>query len=501
MSSGSMKSQQGSANTMPEDITGLRGDIVSWLRQAGAGGDPTAVAGAEFDRNFAAKRMEYAQQLQKAGVRDGALVQAMAEYDSRKDALKAGFIKSNPGGSFGAINAKAGDMYTPTRSNGSTIANLPQMPGTNIGPATFSAYDPITAGNAAKGDPVAMAKTSGFNRDKSFDSIINMIIGRSTGGNMAGIANAGQAGSTVGMVKSMDELGANSYFKDNVMSPYRDMFGQTRREGLAAAIEASGNLTGSGFANNLGTTVNRSIGEENATLSGILTQLSQSEIARQQQVAEREQGRMLGNAGFTTQAEIANAGNKTSANLAGTQSLSNLASMFSGESMDAAGRADKVSMFNSSESNKALMDFLGRSDTMNQFNTNQTNTSRTQQSIRNAELATQQAIEQGRITSAEATNYYNRQLERNIKQGELDLNNNQFNAGEANKAGMFNTQTNTNVNMQNAQNFLQLLLGMGTTGVGPNQLTNKPGGWDAISQILPFLGTLAGSYYGAKNNG
>jgi len=498
MGAGGMKGQEGTINTMPEDVTGLRGDVISWLQQA-SGGNPGAAAEASFEKMFAKERLDYLAQLQKNGVTGPALLQAGAQFDSNKATRKEAYVKQNPGGSFGAINAQAAPMYNPAASGGSTIGNLPQAPKTNLGPASLSSFDPISAGAAAKGDPVSMGKTSGLQRDKNFDGIIDMIVGRSKGGNMAGQATAGQAASTVGMVQSMDQLG-NSFFKENVMTPYRDMFAQTRKEGLAAANEASGNLTGSGFANNLGTTVNRSIGEENAALSGILTQLGQFEVGRQQQVAEREQGRLLGNAGFTTQAEIANAGNRTTANLAGTQNLAQLAALFSGESMDAAKRADGMSMFNAGESNKALMDFLGRSDTMSQFNTNQVNTSKTQQSIRNAELATQQAIEQGRITSAEATNYYNQQLQLNTKQAELDQNNNQFNAGETNKAGMFNTQNQTNVNQQNAQNFLQLLLGMSTTGVGPNQPSYKPGGWDAISQILPFIGTVVGSYYGAKKN-
>ncbi len=491
--SGGMKGSYGTQQNVPTDVTGLRDDIVNFLRAQAGGGNP---AESEFERMWARDRTAYGETLLKQGLGTADIIKGLANYDQGKDAKKQAFLQSNPQGSYGKIFPTAGSATAGT-SAGVDLGSFDKPVSTTIGPVGKASYDPITAGAAAKGDPVAVARTAQLQRGGQFDNIINMIIGKASGGNMAGNATAGQANSTVGMVQSMDELG-NSFFKDNVMTPYRDMFAQTRAEGLAAAKEASGNLTGSGFANNLGTTVNRSIAEENKTLSDILTQLGQFEVGRQQQVAEREQNRLVSNAGFTTQANIANAGNITQSNIAGASNLSALADLFSRESMDSAKRADTVSMFNTGEQNKSLLDFLQRSDSMGQFNTNQVNSSRTQQAIQNAQAETQRAVEQGRISSNEAQNYFNQMVALRIKQGELDLNNNQFNVGEGNKVSMFNTQSANTAAMQGADNFLRLLLGMGTTGVGASDTTYKPGGWDAFAQILPFIGTAVGSYYGAK---
>jgi len=48
------------------------------------------------------------------------------------------------------------------------------------------------------------------------------------------------------------------------------MFAENRNQALAQAKEQSGNLTGSGFANALGTTTNRSLVEEDMLLAQML---------------------------------------------------------------------------------------------------------------------------------------------------------------------------------------------------------------------------------------
>lgn len=496
--SGGMKGSYGSMENIPGDVSGLREDVVNFLRAQAGGGN---AAEAEFERIYGRDRMAYQETLLKQGLGVGDINAAMAKYDQAKEAKKQAFLQANPQGTYGKIFPTA-QQATAGSSARVDLGSFDKPVGTTIGPIGQANYDPITAGQAAKGDPVAVANVAQLQRDKQFDPLVNMIIGKASGGNMAGQATAGQAASTLGMVQSIDQIvnsvSGGTHFKDNVMNPYRDMFKQTRNEGLAAARESSGNLTGSGFANILGTTVNRSMAEENKALSDVLTQLANIELQRQQEVADREQGRLVSNAGFTTQANMGNAANLTQANISGTNALSGLAELFSRESMDSAKRADTVSMFNSGESNKALLDFLGRTDNMAQFNTNQTNSSRTQQAIQNAQAETQRAIEQGRISSNEAQNYFNQMVAMRIKQGELDLNNNQFNTGESNKVGMFNAQSQNTAALQGADNFLRLLLGMTTTGVGAASPTYKPGIWDSFAQILPFLGTAVGSYYGAR---
>ena len=86
--------------------------------------------------------------------------------------------------------------------------------------------------------------------------------------------------------QSVDQLGgANSAFFQNMMGQLAPAFGQRRAEGLAAAKEASGNLTGSGYANALGGSINRSLGEEQATLADYASRGMQTEVARQLQQA------------------------------------------------------------------------------------------------------------------------------------------------------------------------------------------------------------------------
>lgn len=73
----------------------------------------------------------------------------------------------------------------------------------------------------------------------------------------------------------------NSLAFQNIRGGYDQMFNQNRAEALAQAKEASGNLTGSGYANALGTTVNRSLGEQNATLAQILTNLGLAQYSQE----------------------------------------------------------------------------------------------------------------------------------------------------------------------------------------------------------------------------
>lgn len=84
-------------------------------------------------------------------------------------------------------------------------------------------------------------------------------------------------------VASVDSLGgANSAFFQNMMAQLQPSFTQARDEGLAAAKESAGSLTGSGFANRLGASINRSLGNEQATLAQYASQGIGQELQRQQ---------------------------------------------------------------------------------------------------------------------------------------------------------------------------------------------------------------------------
>ena len=111
------------------------------------------------------------------------------------------------------------------------------------------------------------------------NQVQSYLMGQGPGG-----IQTGQAPGTA----SIDTLGgANSAFFQNLMTQLRPQFEQQRAEGLAAAKEAAGNLTGSGFGNTLGAAVNRSLANENATAAQYANQALQLEMQRQQADANR----------------------------------------------------------------------------------------------------------------------------------------------------------------------------------------------------------------------
>jgi len=100
---------------------------------------------------------------------------------------------------------------------------------------------------------------------------------------------------------SVDSLGgANSAFFQNMMGQLAPAFAQRRAEGLAAGAERAGNLTGSGFANRLGSAVNRSLGDEQAALANYAVQGLQMEMQRQQGDANRMLQAGMANQGADT---------------------------------------------------------------------------------------------------------------------------------------------------------------------------------------------------------
>jgi len=100
---------------------------------------------------------------------------------------------------------------------------------------------------------------------------------------------------------SLDSLGGvNSAFFNNMMGQLAPAFAQRRAEGLAAGAERAGNLTGSGFANRLGSAVNRSLGDEQAALANYATQGLQMEMQRQQGDANRMLQAGMANQGADT---------------------------------------------------------------------------------------------------------------------------------------------------------------------------------------------------------
>lgn len=88
-------------------------------------------------------------------------------------------------------------------------------------------------------------------------------------------------------------LDPSSPMFQGIRGGYEDMFTQRRAEALAQAKEASGNLTGSGYANNLGGVVNRGLADENAMLTNIMTQLGLTQYGQENNNAQNNAMRFL----------------------------------------------------------------------------------------------------------------------------------------------------------------------------------------------------------------
>lgn len=234
---------------------------------------------------------------------------------------------------------------------------------------------------------------------------------------------------------SVDKLGgANSSFFQNMMGQLQPSFTQARSEGLTAAKEAAGSLTGSGFANRLGSSINRSLGSEQATLANYATQGMGMEMNRQQSDAARQLQAGMANQSTGLQAGMANQS-------AGLQ----------------AGIANQNTGMQAQLANQgADQNFMNSLLTRNQ----------------------QGLTAQGMGAQAEQFNS-GQQQQTNSLQAQLDA--------QRNAMGY---QGQLGVNQQNANNFMQLLGQQSSLGVGPTTV-QQSGGFGG------FLGGLGGTILGA----
>lgn len=302
--------------------------------------------------------------------------------------------------------------------------------------------------------------------------------------------------------QSVDQLGgANSAFFRNMQAQLQPAFEQGRAESLAAAKEGLGNMgAGTAVANALGTAMNRSLGNEQATLANYATQGLQTEV-----------GRQLQDAGQTAQVGIANA-NRDLAAQQGNQSadqqfLNSLLGQGNlGLGLSQLGLQGQIANQGTSAqlgtvaANNQLQGALANQQ--NSFNTQQANIGN-QMNLWNAQNQFGQNAQQGNMganlqaalanqgagNNAQAQNILNSMNQQQFN-ANLGQNNNQFNAN----LGAQYQQLVAQMGQQNAQNFLAMLMGMGTTGVQGNQVVQSGG---AGALLGPLAGGL-GSYFGAK---
>lgn len=333
--------------------------------------------------------------------------------------------------------------------------------------------------------------------------------------------------------QSADQL-ANSPFLSNLLGAYHDQFAQNRDLALAQAKEASGNLTGSGYANALGTAVNRSLADENAQMA----QIAQQQIVQEQQRQLSEQGtaaglataqgnltqgannliaqlmaqrnlqqgdidaqRALQNAqlqgqyGLTDaqmqqQIALANAqsGNETArlnAQLAqqgglANQSLAGQYGLQQGSFNQATNLFNAGNSFNAALQNAQFDQQAGLSnrDALNNFLLQQGSFNQ-QAGLSNQSALNQFMIQQGLFNQQANLQGSEQAQQRAIQQAQLAQQLGLTNAGYANDAGN-----------ANSQRLMQLLLGLNTSGITSPQMVNEKG---LIGNAAGAIGAIGGA--------
>ncbi len=375
-------------------------------------------------------------------------------------------------GSFGAVS-------------GPSQANIPGVNAQQIDPR---AGDPMSAFMqvASQLNLNNIPGTNGFNRGQARD--------------------VGAQASSYNPTQSVDTLGGkNSAFFNNMVEQLKPAFEQNRAESLAAAKAGLGNMgAGSSVANSLGTAMNRSLGQEQATLANYATQGIQTEVGRQLQDSAQNaqvgmananrslsadqgnqaadlqflntlvnQGGMAGNLALgagsqNLQAQIANQGTK--ANLGTTGANNALQALIANQGADLNAQGQNAG--------NALQQWF-QSNQLGQ-NAQQANMGANLQAL---------LANQGAINSAQGQNIQN-WMNQGQFNANLAQNTNNLNA----QLGQMYQQLSTQVGQQNAQNFLNMLMGMGTTGVGGNQVVQSGG----AGALLQPIAAGVGSYFGSR---
>lgn len=336
-----------------------------------------------------------------------------------------------------------GVMNNPQIQYAQYVAGLNQAnPSGAATPDFMDSLNGIFAQNPAGPPPVSIAGLPGLDtqnanaftsagtqiaNDPRFDSILQQIMGGQ------GPSAEGSAVSREGVQSDAINrlLDPNSEFYRQITGTYNSAFDQQRATALAQAKEGAGNLTGSGMANTLGTTVNRGLADQQKAVTDALMSALGLETGRQVNMAGLANQGNIATAGNQTQASIANAGNAN-------QAQNTIMSLLSNQGIQGAQLGQQNQQFNA-----------GQNQQNSQYNAGQTNTAN--------------------------TNYFNAGVNRNQSQAEMDQQRNlaQFTAA-------------TGLSGQNAQSFMQLLSGLTNTGVGPNQMTQS-GGPEQLLQLLPML--------------
>lgn len=146
------------------------------------------------------------------------------------------------------------------------------------------------------GDIFSVPNSSGDYRDLR-GNLQNYLLGNigqiGSGGNvpLPGATTVGNSGVNIASIDTLG--GANSPFFQNMMAQYAPAFQAERARAIAEAKEASGNLVGSGYANTVGNSINRTLESQQARIADLVSNQIANEQNRQTQLAQFAQQRNL----------------------------------------------------------------------------------------------------------------------------------------------------------------------------------------------------------------
>ena len=297
--------------------------------------------------------------------------------------------------------------------------------------------------------------------------------------------------------QSVDQLGgANSQFFQNMMGQLSPAFQQQRAEALAQAKAGLGNQgRGSALANTLGTAMNRSLGQEQATLANYATQGMGMENQRQLSLAGLNNQANMANQSAGLQGQMANQG--ADQNFL-SQLLSGNAQGLQGQMANA---SNNLAMQQGNQgawlqgqqlgqqAQTANQDAWMRGQLANQQSGLQSGMAGLDANLR-AQLANQGADLTGQQTNA--ANDLQRQMAN--QQTQYGTNSQQANMDWNRLSQMFGLQGQ--MGMQNAGNYAQLLQAMLTQGVAPGQVVQSGGAGSILGPLGGIVGTALGGPIG-----
>jgi len=385
-------------------------------------------------------------------------------------------------------------------------AQLPGMPGqinpNMIQPGSYGAVSGPTAMNVPQVTAQQIDPNAG-NPMSSYMSVASQIQGM-----LPGMFNRGQVRDTTAQssgynnTQSVDQLGgAKSAFFNNMKDQLQPAFSQSRAEALAAAKEGMGNMgAGSAVANALGTAVNRSLGNEQATLADYASRGVQTEVGRQLQDAGQEsqvgmananrmlssdQGNQGADMGFLNQLlgqgnlNLGAAGQGLQAQMANQSTMANLGTTGANNALQALQSNQGAGLQASGQNAGNALNYW------NSFN----------QMGQNAQNANMGAGLQAQLANQNAgNNAQGQNIANQMNQGQFNANMTQNTNNLNAQLGQGYQQLVAQMGQQNAANFLNMLMGMSTTGVQGNQVVQSGG----AGSLLAPIGQGIGAYFGAK---